>query len=94
MDKLLENGRKVTVVGKVPVADKQATYIIAGGTLKDITGETRPVAVVVNEKTTVYNHQGDKLSSQAVEELQEGAVIIVEGEKSKRGVIAAARLVM
>ncbi|HEY5003505.1 MAG TPA: YegS/Rv2252/BmrU family lipid kinase [Ktedonobacteraceae bacterium] len=94
VDKLLEDGRKVTVVGKAPLAGKKATYIIAGGTLKASTGETRPVAVVVNDKTTIYNHQGEKLSVQSVEELQEGAEIIVEGDKSKRGVIGATRLVV
>jgi hypothetical protein len=90
---LLENGRKVTVVGNVPLADKQATYIIAGSTLKASTGETRPVAVVVNAKTTIFNRQGDPLPAPAIEELQEGAVIMVEGKKSKRGVIEATRLV-
>lgn len=91
---LLDNGRKVTVVGKAPLAGKKGTYIIAGGTTKASTGETRPVAVVVDKKTTVYNHQGDKLPAQAVEELQEGTTIVVEGDKSKRGVIGATRLVM
>jgi YegS/Rv2252/BmrU family lipid kinase len=89
---LLKSGRKITVVGKAPVPESEATYIIAGGTEKASTGETRPVAVVVNGKTTVYNHQGDELQPTAIEELSEGAVIIVEGKKSKRGVIAAARL--
>ncbi len=91
---LLENGRKVAVVGKAPLAGKKGTYIIAGGTTKASTGETRPVAVVVNEKTTIYNHQGDQLPAKAVEELQEGAAIVVEGDKSKRGVIGATRLIM
>ena len=91
---LLENGRKVTVVGKVPMASKKGTYIIAGGTVKASTGETRPVAVVVNGETTIYNHQGDKLSVHSVDDLQEGAEIVVEGDKSKRGVIEAIRLVM
>lgn len=91
---LLENGRKVTVVGWAPNADKQGMYVIAGGTVKASTGETRPVAVVVNDKTTVYNHQGDKLAAKALEELREGATIVVEGDKSKRGVIAATRLIM
>ncbi len=94
VDKLLQDGRKVTVVGKAPLAGKKATYIIAGGTLKASTGETRPVAVVVNDKTTIYNHQGEKLSAQTVEELQEGTVIVVEGDKSKRGVISAKWLIM
>jgi hypothetical protein len=89
---LLKSGRKVTVVGKTPVPESQSTFIIAGGTEKASTGETRPVAVVVNSKTTIYNHQGDELPSTALEDLSEGALILVEGKKSKRGVIEAVRL--
>jgi hypothetical protein len=91
---LLESGRKVTVVGEVSLASKRGTYIIAGGTTKASTGETRPVAVVVNAKTTIYNHQGDKLPAQAIAELQEGATIVVDGDKNKRGVIEATTLVI
>jgi YegS/Rv2252/BmrU family lipid kinase len=91
---LLENGRKVTVVGKVALASKKETYIIAGGTIKASTGETRPVAVVVTAKTTIYNQQGDKLSTQALAELQEGRSIVVEGDKNKRGVIEATQVVI
>ncbi|MBV9614931.1 MAG: hypothetical protein JO031_05655 [Ktedonobacteraceae bacterium] len=94
VDKLLEDGRKVTVVGKAPLAGKKGTYIIAGGATKASTGETRPVAVVVNEKTTIYDHQGDKVSVQTIEELLEGMIIVVEGDKSKRGVIEAERLIV
>jgi YegS/Rv2252/BmrU family lipid kinase len=91
---LLENGRKVTVVGEVALASKKGTYIIAGGTIKASTGETRPVAVVVTAQTTIYNQQGDKLSAQAIAELQEGASIVVEGDKNKRGVIDATQVVI
>src|SRR6266516_3120339 len=89
---LLKSGRKVTVVGKTRVPENQGVYIIAGSTVKVSTGETRPVAVVVSGKTTIYNHQGDELPATALEELSEGAVLIVAGKKSKRGVISAERL--
>ena len=89
---LLKSGRKVTIVGKTPVPESQATFIIAGCTEKASTGEMRPVAVVVNGKTTIYDHQGNELSPTVIEDLSESAVIIVEGKKSKRGVIEAARL--
>ncbi len=91
---LFENGRKVTVVGRAPLPDRQSTWIIAGSTTKASTGETRPVAVVVNEKTTIFNRQGDELPAGAIDELREGAAIIIDGKKSKRGVIEANRLLL
>src|SRR6266516_504329 len=91
---LFENGRKVTVVGRAPLPDRQSIWIIAGSTTKASTGETRPVAVVVNEKTTIFNRQGDELPAGAIDELREGAAIIIDGKKSKRGVIEANRLLL
>lgn len=94
VDALLEHGRKVTVVGKAPNADKKHTYIIAGGTPKAGTGEIKPVAVVVDDDTALFDRTGNHVSSSAVEELQDGTVVVVEGKKSKRGVIQASRLVL
>ena len=91
---LLTNGRKVTVVGKAPNPEKKDTYIIAGGTIKEATGETKPVAVVVNGDTTILSREGARISLDAVRSVQEGMVLVVEGKKSKRGVIEATRLVM
>lgn len=91
---LLTNGRKVTVVGKAPNPEKKDTYIIAGGTIKQATGETKPVAVVVNGDTTILNREGVRISLDAVRNVQEGMVLVVEGKKSKRGVIEATRMVM
>ncbi len=91
---LLTEGRKVTVVGKVPNPEKKDTYIIAGGSVKQATGEIKPVAVVVNGDTTILNRDGARVSLDAVRNVQEGMVLVVEGKKSKRGVIEATRMVM
>ncbi len=91
---LLTAGRKVTVVGKAPNPEKKDTYIIAGGTVKQATGEIKPVAVVVNADTTILNREGGRVSLDAVRNAQEGMVLVVEGRKSKRGVIEATRMVM
>ncbi len=91
---LLMNGRKVTVVGKAPNPEKRNTFIIAGGSVKQATGEIKPVAVVVNDETTILNRDGARISLSNVRNVQEGMVLVVEGRKSKRGVIQATRLVI
>jgi YegS/Rv2252/BmrU family lipid kinase len=91
---LFEHGRKVGVVGKAPNAAKKHTYIIAGSIPKQSTGEMKPAAVVVNGNTTLFNREGMHVSADAVQELQEGATIVVEGKKNKRGVIHASRVVL
>ncbi len=91
---LLENGRKITVVGKVPNPEKAGTYIIAGGATKESTGEIKPVAVVVDAETTIFNQDGRHEQTEAIQGLQEGASLVVEGKKSKRGVIHASRMVI
>jgi hypothetical protein len=42
----------------------------------------------------VFNREGMHVSADAVQELQEGATIVVEGKKNKRGVIQASRVVL
>jgi non-ribosomal peptide synthetase component E (peptide arylation enzyme) len=54
----------------------------------------KPAAVVVNGNTSVFNREGMHVSADAVQELQEGATIVVEGKKNKRGVIQASRVVL
>lgn len=94
VDGLLESGRKVTVVGKAPNPERKATYIIAGGATKESTGEVKPVAIVVDSETTLFNQKGGHLSVDALKELQGGMTVVVEGKKSKRGVIHATRIVI
>jgi len=94
IDALLEHGRKVTVIGKAPNPDKKNVYVIAGTVQKQFTGEARPVAVVVNGETTVFNREGRYVPADAVRELQQGEVIAVEGRQSKHGVIRADRVML
>lgn len=93
---LLEHGRKVTVVGKAPNPAGKHAYIVAGTAIKQgsAAGDTKPVAVVVNGKTNIFTHEGMHAPSEALEDLQAGTEIVVEGKKSKRGVIAATRIVL
>jgi stringent starvation protein B len=94
VSKLMEQGRKVTVVGVAHEPDKKDKYIIAGGTSKKSTGETRPAAVRVNCHTTIHRSTGEIASPSLVQELQEGSEIVVEGKKNKRGVIPAKHVVV
>ncbi len=91
---LLESGRKVTVIGVSQLPDKKNTYVVAGTIEKQSTGEIRPVAVRIDSDTTIINSTGGYSSPAAVQNLQEGTGIVVEGKKSKRGVISATRVVI
>jgi YegS/Rv2252/BmrU family lipid kinase len=92
---LMQQGRKVTVVGASPNPDKkQPMYIVAGSTSKKSTGESKPVAVRIDKQTQVLHHSGESASLSAIEGLKEGAEIIVEGKQSKLGVISAKRVVI
>jgi YegS/Rv2252/BmrU family lipid kinase len=94
VSKLMEQGRKVAVVGVAHEPDKKDMYIIAGGTVKKSTGATRPVAVRVNGNTSIHRSTGETASLSVVQELQEGSEIVVEGKKNKRGVIPAKHVVV
>jgi YegS/Rv2252/BmrU family lipid kinase len=94
LDTLLEQGRKVTVVGVTPHADEKHMYIVAGTTPKPSTGETKPVAICIVAATTLLKHNGEPATSVEVDHLQENAEIVVVGKKSKRGVIHATLVVV
>jgi hypothetical protein len=91
---LVSQSTKVTVVGIGPNPAKQNTYIIAGTTQDDETGDTEPVAVRVNSETTLLRHTGEPAALDAVQALQEGAEIMVKGKKNKRGAVKATNLVL
>ncbi len=91
---LLEHGRKVTVVGVSPNPAKKDTYIVAGSATKQSTGEARPVALCIDKSTTVMRQTGEDVSPAVVPQLHEGETIVVEGKKSKRGVIRAKQVVI
>ncbi len=80
---------QVAVVGVAPYPGKKHIAIIAGRHRKQQTGETQIVAVRVSPKTLVYNDEGRQSTPVSLLELQEGAQISVQGQKSKRGVIRA-----
>ena len=96
IDTLLQNGRRVTVFGKVPDPNREQTFIIAGSVHNPVTDERRPVALVVNAHTRLLNHDGQPIAdvSKAVGELGEGELVFVEGKSSKRGVIACSTLLV
>jgi YegS/Rv2252/BmrU family lipid kinase len=89
LNTFLEHGRKVTVVGVTTHPDKKRTYIVAGTTSKLSTGETRPIAICIDDDTTLLKRTGELAAAVEVEHLQENTEIVVEGKKSKRGVIHA-----
>lgn len=91
---LIDNGREVTVIGATKIPAKKRTYIIAGTSLKQNTGEIKPVAVRIDEDTTIIKRTGEHISPAFVLGLPEGEQIVVEGKKSKRGVIRATRMLV
>lgn len=90
----LENGRGVKIIGAVPNPEKKNSYIVAGTTTKASTGEAKPVAVCIDDTTTIVRRTGEHETPAVVRELQEGGDMVVEGKKSKRGVIRASRVVV
>jgi YegS/Rv2252/BmrU family lipid kinase len=94
VDALLEQGREVTVIGVSPNLDNEHTYVIAGKSPKRSTGEIRPVAVCIDNNTTIIRSTGEHVPADAVQELLEGKKIVVDGRKSRRSVIHATRAVI
>jgi hypothetical protein len=80
---------RVTVVGVAPHPGKKRTAIIAGRYKQQNTGEMEVVAVRVTAHALIFNGSGERVSLTAALELQEGGEIVVNGEKTKRGVIRA-----
>ena len=91
---LLEHGRKVTVVGVSANPEQKDTYIVAGSATKQRTGEAQPVAVRIDKSTTVIRQTGEDVSPAVLSKLHEGETMVVEGKKSKRGVIRAKQVVI
>ena len=94
LNTLIEHGCKVTVVGVTIDLDKKRTYIVAGTTSKTSTGENRPVAICIDDNTTLLKRTGELTVAVEVEHLQENVEIVVEGKKSKRSVIHATHVVV
>ncbi len=90
----LEHGRNVKIIGASPNPDKKDSYIVAGTMTKEATGEAKPVAVCIDDNTTIIKRTGEHATPAIVLELHEGGAMVVEGKKSKRGVIRASRVVV
>ncbi len=82
------------VVGVSRHPAKKDTYIVAGSATKQSTGETQLVAVCIDKRATVKRQTGEDVSSAIVPKLHEGETIVVEGKKSKRGVLLAKQVVI
>lgn len=91
---LVQCGTKVTVTGVGPEADKPNTSIIAGTKQNPTTGDSSPIAVRVNDKSIVMQRSGQHVTFPAVQQLQEGAEIVVEGKKGKSGSLRATQVVL
>jgi YegS/Rv2252/BmrU family lipid kinase len=91
---LLAGGHQVTVKGVASHSQKQNTYIIAGTVPHQMTGDTTPIALCVDESVIISRNSGEQISIEMIQELQEGSKIIALGKKSKYGVIRAIRVVI
>jgi len=91
---LLEQGRKVTVLAVGPNPERKGTCIVAGKISDKETGESKPVAVRIDRDTRLVTPAGAPLPPAAAARLSEGSAIVVEGKRSKRGVIRAKRVVV
>ena len=89
IDTLLKQSKQVTVMGVTPNPAKPNTYIIAGTTRKESTGDVKPAAIRVTPDTKIYQRTGEAVESTTVKALQAGTVLAVIGKESKRGVMGA-----
>ncbi len=89
VDTLLKQSKQVTVTGVTPNPAKRNTYIIAGTTRKESTGDVKPAALRVMADTKIYQHTGEAVEIATIEAIQAGTVLAVTGKESKRGVIGA-----
>jgi hypothetical protein len=87
----------VVVMGVIPHPTKKGTCIIAGSHKKQRSGRTEIVAVLVDDHTRVLRQDGDPApgaihlapTPPMLGGLQEGATLLVEGNKSKHNIIRA-----
>ncbi len=91
---LLGDGQKVTVTGTSANPEKAGTYIVAGSASNGHRGDSKPVAVRLDDKTKLLNRAGQNLPLAFATQLREGGEIVVEGKPNKRGVIRARRIVV
>ncbi len=91
---LLAHGHQVTVRGVASLPEKQHMYIIAGTVPHQMTGDTTPIAVLVDGSVTILRRSGEQVSPLMIQELREGALIVAAGKKSKYGVIRTTHIMI
>jgi len=91
---LLAHGHQVTVRGVASLPGKQHMYIIAGTVPHQMTGDTTPIAVLVDGSVTILRRSGEQVSPLMIQELREGALIVAAGKKSKYGVIRTTHIMI
>ena len=91
---VLAHGSTVIIVGGVPDPAEKHSYILAGDVIEDHTGDSRPIAVRLDEHTIILDKSGQHVPLSAVEQLKEGQPVVVDGKESKRGVIHAKQIAM
>jgi hypothetical protein len=92
-DSTLSKGAPEPTIEQTALPQKQHTYIIAGTVQHQMTGDTTPVALCVDESVPISRHSGEQVSIEMIQELREGAMIYAAGKKNKYGVIRATRVV-
>ena len=94
LEALKKDGRRITVVGGGLNPERRGACIIAGGTADKKTGDSKPVAVRIDQETTIVRATGEFLPPTLASNLSEGSVIAVDGRKGKYGVIRAKHVVV
>ena len=90
----MEDGYKVTVRGAAKPPGKQHTYILAGTVHHQMTGDTKPIAIRIEQDTLVLSGTGEHIPQADVLKVREGEAVIAMGKKSKLGVIWATHLLL
>jgi len=91
---LVEHGYKVSIAGVVAAPGKRHRYIIAGQTVRQRAGETKPLAIRIDKDTRVLLRTGEHAPHDHVLKLKDGAEVIAAGKMNKRGVIKAQEVIL
>lgn len=89
-----ERGRTVKVSGVSPLPERENAAIIAGSSSNRKTGEIKPGAIHIDEKTMIVSSTGKRVSPARAKNVEEGKEVIVVGKKNKRGAIKATCLLV
>ena len=84
--------KEVTVLGACSNPEIKEAYIVAGTITKRRTGESKLVAIRINDRTKVIDQNGEPTPTGFVMTLEENRKIMVQGKQNKRGVINAKQI--